>query len=55
MREANPKAYLIFYDNFLKIAAGQVCWKKIWRMVRGKFGGLRNTSGESLCITVPGE
>jgi hypothetical protein len=23
MRVANPKAYLVFYDNFLKIAAGQ--------------------------------
>jgi hypothetical protein len=28
MRVANPKASLVFYDNFLKIAAGQTCWKK---------------------------
>jgi hypothetical protein len=28
MRVANPKAYLIFYDDFLKIAAGQACWKE---------------------------
>jgi hypothetical protein len=28
MRVANPKAYLVFSDNFLKIAAGQACWKE---------------------------
>jgi hypothetical protein len=28
MRVANPKAYFVFYDNFLKIAAGQTCWKE---------------------------
>jgi hypothetical protein len=27
MRMANPKAYFVFYDNFLKIAEGQTCWK----------------------------
>jgi hypothetical protein len=28
MRVANPKASFIFYDNFLKIVAGQTCWKE---------------------------
>jgi hypothetical protein len=28
MRVANPKAHLVFYDNFFKIAAGQACWKE---------------------------
>jgi hypothetical protein len=28
MRVANPKAYFVFYDNFLEIAAGQTCWKE---------------------------
>jgi hypothetical protein len=28
MRVANPKAYFVFDDNFLKIAAGQTCWKE---------------------------
>jgi hypothetical protein len=27
MRVANPKAYFIFCDNFLKIEAGQTSWK----------------------------
>ena len=28
MRVANPKASFVFYDNFLKIVAGQTCWKE---------------------------
>jgi hypothetical protein len=28
MRVKNPKAYLVFYDRFLKIAAGQTYWKE---------------------------
>jgi hypothetical protein len=38
MRVANPKAYLLFYDNFLKIAAGQACWKE--NMEHGAEGNL---------------
>jgi hypothetical protein len=28
MRVKNPKAYLVFYDHFLKIAVGQTSWKE---------------------------
>jgi hypothetical protein len=28
MRVKNPKAYLLFYEHFLKIAAGQTNWKE---------------------------
>jgi hypothetical protein len=39
MRVANPEAYLVvFYDNFLKIAAGQACWKE--NMEDGAEGNL---------------
>jgi hypothetical protein len=38
MRVANPKAYLLLYDNFLKIAAGQACWKE--NMEDGAEGNL---------------
>jgi hypothetical protein len=40
MRVVNPKAYLVFYDNFLKIAAGQqACWKE--NMEDGAEGNLQ--------------
>jgi hypothetical protein len=38
MRVANLKAYFVFYDNFLKIAAGQTCWKE--NMEDGEEGNL---------------
>jgi hypothetical protein len=38
MRVANLKAYFVFYDNFLKIAAGQTCWKE--NMEDGEEGHL---------------
>ncbi len=28
MRVANLKEYFVFYENFLKIAGGQTCWKE---------------------------
>ena len=28
MRVKNPKAYIVFYEYFLKIAAGQTYWKE---------------------------
>jgi hypothetical protein len=38
MRVANLKAYFVFYDDFLNIAAGQTCWKE--NMEDGAEGNL---------------
>jgi hypothetical protein len=56
MRVANPEAYFVFYDNFLKIVAGQTCCKENMEDgAEGKLGEVCNTSGGTICITVLGD
>ena len=51
MRVKNPKAYIIFYEHFLKIAAGQTYWKEnIENRADGTLEGFATPAVEAFAL-----